>query len=501
MLIWRNLGSLLVVLGTITSIFGTNAIKYSHSQNSKRDIDEQVTYVKRGDWWFAFLWVVVGGITEFFALGMTSQSYATGLAGATALIANVLFARHYNKEKVSYTALSGIFLVIVGCCLFVLITPRPNLNQTQNDAIDKVIARFSRIQFVIYIIIQGFLCIWLFSMVGTSAWYRWRANMTEHLVSPIAMRLKKEEMKARMQIIALEERIARMEEELDSVPVNRQLLVDGVVHQEPYYHRYDFCSVLDLHLNDDHILEHWSDKYLYASSAGIIGGMADLFASCLSRMMIQPQPLVTLSPSAQALAVLIPFWLIMGLILTVALQVHLLNMALVIGDISTVFPLFQACWTLSGVVGGVIFYDRGTVDLGGTACLLFGALLLLQHGREKQQELDEEAGVVDDEKLSLLSLSRTNSSAQISASMSRSSSSSSFGNADTSSLREKGVPANASPRHSPSTMGRNLDPADAKLKSARRKKRTPKPSSSASVVPSEEAADSDLGEGDLAGEI
>ena len=98
MLIWKRLGTVLVVLGTSISIFGTNAIKYSHSENSKKSLEEQVTYFKRRDWWLAFIWVFIGSVTEFFALGVTSQSYATGLAGATALVANVLFAKHYNRE-------------------------------------------------------------------------------------------------------------------------------------------------------------------------------------------------------------------------------------------------------------------------------------------------------------------------------------------------------------------------------------------------------------------
>jgi hypothetical protein len=325
MITFRDTGTLLVVLGTIISIFGTNAIKYSHAKNSKHAIEAQVMYIQRADWWFAFLFVVIGGVTEFFALGITSQSYATGLAGATALIANVLFARHFNKEQVSYTGLSGIFFVIAGCFLFVLITPVPIPNQTQNDAIDNVMKRFSRIQFIVYIIVQGLICIMLFSMVGTSAWYRWRANMTEHMISPIALRLKQEEKKARLQITSLEERVRRLETALDSVPTNPQLLLDGMEPQEPYYHRYDFCSVLDLHLKDDHILQHWSDQYLYASAAGIIGGMADLFASCLSRMMLQPiDPLVQASTKAEALSVLIPFWLVTGLLITLVMQVHLI---------------------------------------------------------------------------------------------------------------------------------------------------------------------------------
>jgi hypothetical protein len=154
-------------------------------------------------------------------------------------------------------------------------------------------------------------------------------------------------------------------------------------------------------------------------------------------------------------------------------------MALIIGDISTVFPLFQACWTFFGVVGGVVYYDRGTVDLGGTACLLMGALLLLQHARAKQMAEDELGPVQDEEKLTLLTISRSNSSAEISASMSRSSSTGSFG--DIGSPREPGVPANASPRASPDSRSRQLSP--------RSRSRLRKPSAkvgSSSVAPEEE---------------
>ena len=48
------IASCMTVMAGIVSIIGTNAMKYSHTKNSKLPADEQTTYFMRCDWWIAF---------------------------------------------------------------------------------------------------------------------------------------------------------------------------------------------------------------------------------------------------------------------------------------------------------------------------------------------------------------------------------------------------------------------------------------------------------------
>ena len=60
-----------------------------------------------------------------------------------------------------------------------------------------------------------------------------------------------------------------------------------------------------------------------------------------------------------------------------ALQQQLLNMALMHGDIMTVFPVFQAVWITMGVLGGVTFYPQQTFNFNGTVGLFVGGTMLM----------------------------------------------------------------------------------------------------------------------------
>jgi uncharacterized membrane protein len=75
--------------------------------------------------------------------------------------------------------------------------------------------------------------------------------------------------------------------------------------------------------------------------------------------------------------------------LPILLQTHYLNCALELGDISTIFPVFQAIWIGFGVVGGIIFYDLGSVmdermkavHAVGMVFLVFGTLVMVHSER------------------------------------------------------------------------------------------------------------------------
>ena len=55
-------------------------------------------------------------------------------------------------------------------------------------------------------------------------------------------------------------------------------------------------------------------------------------------------------------------------------------MALMCGDIMTVFPVFQAFWITLGVAGGVAFYPQQTIGFHGTIALFVIATILMACG-------------------------------------------------------------------------------------------------------------------------
>ena len=92
--------------------------------------------------------------------------------------------------------------------------------------------------------------------------------------------------------------------------------------------------------------------YYYAICSGIVGAMTVLLAKC-SAIMIA----LTLKGDNQFKYGLTYIFL-GGMFVCILVQTHFLNMATTLGDIMTVFPVFQACWITFSVVGGAVFYQN-----------------------------------------------------------------------------------------------------------------------------------------------
>ena len=74
---------------------------------------------------------------------------------------------------------------------------------------------------------------------------------------------------------------------------------------------------------------------------------------------------------------------LIGMVTCLLSQTHLLQRAMMTGDNMSVIPTFQAFWTVWGVVGGVVFYRQGSVNLIGLLFVLVGVVFLMQHARKK----------------------------------------------------------------------------------------------------------------------
>lgn len=121
--------------------------------------------------------------------------------------------------------------------------------------------------------------------------------------------------------------------------------------------------------------------YYYAICSGIVGAITVLLAKC-SAIMIA----LSLKGDNQFKYGL-TYVFIGGMFVCILVQTHFLNLATSLGDIMTVFPIFQACWITFSVVGGAIFYDsdrslsKQELLLYPTALLSIGVgvALLIQH--------------------------------------------------------------------------------------------------------------------------
>ena len=78
--------------------------------------------------------------------------------------------------------------------------------------------------------------------------------------------------------------------------------------------------------------------------------------------------------------------------MTLVLQTALLNAAMQRGDTMSIYPVFQAFWITFGVIGGVVFYQIGAVDLTGMSLMVIGTFFLVQHNQFVEDHEDALAG-------------------------------------------------------------------------------------------------------------
>lgn len=125
--------------------------------------------------------------------------------------------------------------------------------------------------------------------------------------------------------------------------------------------------------------------YYYAICSGIVGAMTVLLAKCSAIMVA-----LTLKGENQFKYGL-TYVFIGGMFVCIIVQTHFLNMATALGDIMTVYPIFQACWITFSVVGGAIFYETDASMTTHEAVMYtlallsiaVGVALLVQHGSQE----------------------------------------------------------------------------------------------------------------------
>lgn len=120
------------------------------------------------------------------------------------------------------------------------------------------------------------------------------------------------------------------------------------------------------------------EPYLYAIASGIIGSFSVILASCTSHLLFEIVAGDTRWLRGYAL-----YLCAVGMGVTVALQLHTLNLSLRIEDCISVYPIFQTTWSGCTMIECLLFYRANPLVCLALACLICGVSLMMQHKAAK----------------------------------------------------------------------------------------------------------------------
>lgn len=370
----NTIGAALAIGSAIVSNFGVNVQKYSHTDNERLPVKKQKAYVRRPLWWLGLFLVIAGSIGDFAAFGFATQALVASLGGGTTMVANVVIAHYFNKETLYRTDLLGVICIITGTGIIAIITD-PDKNYNLQDLEE----RFGRPGFIAYLIVVGLSTMSLLATIKGSL-----ANKLKN-----QLRWSKQRQKQLMK--SFERRFQEMEdrvEELERAMAKRSKKKSIVDDAEEVFH---VKKAKIQHVED--VMEGLASRdhvpYYYAICSGVVGAISVLLAKCLALMI------KTSLHGDNQFVHPISYAFIIGMGVTLLVQTHLLNMATILGDTMTVFPIFQSFWITFSVIGGIVFYDTAKEFTTTkwifypTALLLvgIGVLFLIQHEEKKRASL------------------------------------------------------------------------------------------------------------------
>ncbi|KAG7401670.1 hypothetical protein PHYBOEH_011624 [Phytophthora boehmeriae] len=378
---WEAFGAGLAVVASVVSNLGVNIQKYSHSSEAALPLRERRPYVRRPVWWLGFALVAFGSLGDFAAFGFATQSLVAALGGGATLVANVVTAQFLNGESLYVTDVGGVLFVILGVVIIACIA-EPNVEYP----LPELETRFVRT-----------LC--TVSMLATIKGSV--ANRLKNQVYWSNRRQKKLMKKFELRVQRLEQRLLDMEAKL--VQITNVAVASGggassAASREQIREIMSSTSPGSNEEADGDVEEMDRETrvaYYYAICSGIVGSITVLLAKC-SAIMIA----LTLKGENQFKYGL-TYVFLGGIFVCILVQTHFLNMATALGDIMTVFPIFQACWISFSVVGGAIFYQEDDEPFSTSDKVFYplallsiavGVGLLVQHSSSTAADLRGKGG-------------------------------------------------------------------------------------------------------------
>ena len=417
-------GGMLSCIASVISNFGVNIQKFAHMINDRKPLHLRKDFMKMGVWWLGLLCVILGAVGDFIALGIAAQSLVTALGGATTLVANVLIARFWLREKLQVFDLIGVAFIIAGAVIIGLKTPCASAY-----TLDQLVDNFFSDRFRLYLIVLSIILFVGIATVADTKFYKWRKSLTMGLLRPLTRRI--EIMRAReyellQRVEKLEARYAVLEMLVveDGTTPRRRLASDTPRTKQLRLREYGESRRVktlarwgdpqnlenghghgDAQLDGDEARDgtgskmylSWVDAFTFAACAGGAGALSVVLAGCASKVLI-----ISIKGDNLFARSIAPYIFIFGMVACVAVQTGYLNKALMLGDVMTVYPVFQAFWILLGVVGGMMFYQEYSQRLSmnewywhwaALAGMLLGCMFLMRHGKEMWNKNQGKRGV------------------------------------------------------------------------------------------------------------
>jgi len=352
-------GAIVSVVASIVSNLGTNIQKEAHLRKDNLPDEERRTYLKSPLWWIGLVGVVSGAIGDFVAFAMASQELVVAVGCAAVLICNVIVSMVWHKEKFGWTDLVGIAFVLAGAIIFALAAPI-----SEDYTAQQLADNFQRVSFLVVLVIQALCMVLLLSTISSSRVYKLRMRCQYRCFRDIFERYTEME----QQLWAVVARLERIEEQMAVA----DLAAESVVDTAPVV----ASTLSDIISESDRVGSQYLDPFAYAACSGTAGGLMALFAGCSSKALKQ-----TLDGDNQFSS----HWtylFLLGLVVFILVQTHFLNKAMMLGDLMSVIPTFQAFWIVFGVVSGMAFYGHSEgMSYPGLFLMIAGLLFLFQHPR------------------------------------------------------------------------------------------------------------------------
>jgi hypothetical protein len=389
------------------------------------------SYMSSPMWWWGLGAVIGGALADFVALGIAEQSLVTALGGATTLVVNVLLAKYWQQETLDPFDILGVGMIVSGAVIISVVSPH-----SETYTLEELVSFSSAPGFIIYLILTVVIIIILMTSIATSWFYKVKGKIINGFLRPLVRRIDRisaSEEQMQKRVVHLEAQYAWMsarvnqafwlrgrEKDLGLPP--HTLLEEGVSAPPSMNNDHNHAlqssggarkrtakanksSSIDFYgvngeyegLSTDESkggvqFLGWADGFIYASCSGVVGALSVLLSGCVSRLLVN-----AVAGETAEFNKLSPYLFIMGMIVCVILQTKYLNDALMLGDVMTIYPMFQASWILFGVIGGIVFYQQGG-RLTGTALVLnvvsallmvVGCICLMKHGRQEWDTVKE----------------------------------------------------------------------------------------------------------------
>jgi hypothetical protein len=288
--------------------------------------------------------------------GLANQALVTATGGGTTLIANVVIARFWLKESLTWLDILGTFLIIGGAASIASIQP-----ESEDYKLEDLLEFARNRNFLIYIAVLLSVIVILIAGIANTKFYHFRKRFTYIIVSPLVKqvdRLALAVADSKKKETYLLRRLAELELKYEVIERGRTpkkdrtqaqgrltrsnsaelmaMLAETMAEQNDETEEVspeDISNFISLHLKGaeceySKIFEqsdkdrHWIDAFIYASCSGCIGACSVLLAGMTAKTIIMAVQ------GGNQFETFWPYLFIFGMIVTIMAQTDLLNCAL-----------------------------------------------------------------------------------------------------------------------------------------------------------------------------